>query len=595
MRNGILLTVIALAVVSLLVIPSAAKLDRAEATSRAIIQEAYDSGDIDLDRKMLLKAYALYAPDRLPDSYRGGRIDKCGVPIADEIDRVIDELSPEVADEIRSLRARPSCTDYIETDHFRIHYNTSGTHKILNWPDTTYRDAIATAAENSWNEEVDRLGFNPPPADGGDPDGGGGNDLYDIYVQNLSGVYGYCEGCYTVPSTPETDCTSFVVIDNDYAGFGYADPQDPMKVTVAHEFCHALQNAHDYSEDVWYKECTSVWMEDHIYDSINDYTQYIAYFTSKPYRSIEWNDVSGLRIYGSCIWNFYLAENYGADIIRENWSACEGGLQTMQHIDVVLGGYGSSIEEAYADFALWNFFTGARCDGAHYDEGSTWPLVATTMQYSLYPVEDGAPYSTYLPDHFGANYIRFSQGAGGYDALQIAYDGPWPGSVPNAAFLATRDQSGNTAEYGEFSLNMMGNGEMTVEGWDTLSYVTLIVANQTDNVNDMSYLYDANQTETGVEEAVHELALKPASPNPFTGATSIAYTVPAGGGLVDVTIYDVKGREVRKLVNEQMPSGDGIAVWDGLDGKGEKVAAGVYFARLNVDGLTASGKLMYLK
>jgi len=134
-----------------------------------------------------------------------------------------------------------------------------------------------------------------------------------------------------------------------------------------------------------------------------------------------------------------------------------------------------------------------------------------------------------------------------------------------------------------------------VEGWDGLSYVMMIVANQTDNVNDMEYTYCAEQVETGVEEGTYEFALKPASPNPFTGATSIAYSVPAGGGAVDITIYDVNGRVVRDLVDAQMPAGEGSAVWDGLDSRGERVASGVYFARLNIDGLTASGKLMYLK
>jgi len=368
-----------------------------------------------------------------------------------------------------------------------------------------------------------------------------------------------------------------------------------MKVTVAHEFCHGLQNAHDYTEDVWYKECTSVWIEDHMYDSINDYTQYIVYFTSKPYRSIDWNDGTGLRIYGSCIWNFYLAENFGPGVVIDNWVECEGPLDTMAEIDIVLGRIGSSIEEAFADFALWNFFTGSRCDGAHYDEGSTWPLVNTTMSYNLYPVVDGEPISTYKPDGYGANYIQFNQGAGGYDGLHIMYDGPWPGSVPNAAFVVTRTSGGVTQEYAELALNMMGNAEVTVEDWDTLSYATLVVANQTDNVADMNYLYGAEQVETGVEESMHELALKPASPNPFTSATSIAYIVPAGGGLVDITIYDVNGREVRRLVDARMPAGDGVAVWDGLDSRGERVASGVYFARLDVDGLTASGKLMYLK
>ena len=68
-----------------------------------------------------------------------------------------------------------------------------------------------------------------------------------------------------------------------------------------------------------------------------------------------------------------------------------------------------------------------------------------------------------------------------------------------------------------------------------------------------------------------------------------------GGGLVDIVVYDVNGREVRRLVHEQMGAGAGKAVWDGLDNSGENVASGVYFAKLDIDGLTASGKLIVLK
>jgi hypothetical protein len=596
MRNGTVVFVLVLSLLALSAVPGLARVDRAEATSRAVINDAYERGAIDFGQTVLLKAYSIYAPDRLPEEYRGGRIDKCGLPTIAEIDEAMENVSPEVADEIRGLRARPVLTDYIDTTHFRIHYDITGTNMILNWPNTAYRDAIAVAVEQSWSDEIGVLGFREPPDDGSDPDGGGGSSHYDIYVQNLSGVYGYCQGSYTVPATPQNDATSYCVIDNDYAGFGYPNPQDPMKVTVAHEFNHALQNAHDYTEDLWYKEASSTYMEDYVYDSINDYTQYLGYFLSYPYRSIDWNDGSGLRIYGACVWNHFLADNFGPEIIADNWYACEGGLSTMKHIDVVLTStYGSSIEEAFAEFAVWNFFTGTRDDGSHYDEGVQWPLVATTKQHNLYPVVDGEPSATYKPDYYGANYVRFNNNFVSGDGLHVSYDGPWPGTTPNYAFLCTSDTGGNEAEYGEITLNMMGNGDETVQDWDTTSYVMLVVVNQTDNVNDLTYTYDAEQVETGIVDSSYELALRPASPNPFNSSTSIAYTVPTGGGQVDIAIYDVAGREVRRLVGASLPAGDGVAMWDGLDDRGEKVSSGVYFARLDVDGLTASGKLMYLK
>lgn len=567
-----------------------------EITTRAVIEAAYERGAIDHDEMILQKAYALYAPSKLALEFRGGSIDKSGTPLADEIERALPDLPQEVADEIRGLRARPVCTDYIDTTHFRIWYNTSGTHRILGWPDTTYRDAIAVAAENSWTEEITNLGFREPPSDGGDPDGGGGSSHYDIYVQQLSGVYGYCQGSYTVPSTPRTDCTSYVVIENDYVGFGYPDPQDPMKVTVAHEFCHACQNAHDYSEDVWYKECTSVWVEDVIYDSINDYLQYLPFIFSNMYQALDWEDGTGLRIYGSCIWNFYLAERYGVQIVPEIWYALEGSAGVFNMIDgVLVGSYASTIEEAITGFYNWNFFTGARDDGQHYDEGSSWPQIVFARLHSTYPVVDGAPYSAHRPDHMGANYIKFINASGDYDLLHVEYDGPNPATVPTSAYINYQVAGGSAYEYGGMSLNFLGNGSIDVPGWNGMEFACLVAVNATDNINDIDYTYDVSEDYSGVSGETYAFEMKPASPNPFTETTSIAYTVPTEGGYVEITVYDVSGREIRRLLTGEMPGGHGVALWDGLDNDGERVASGVYFARLDVDGLTAMGKLMILK
>ncbi|MCD4690248.1 hypothetical protein K8S17_02190, partial [bacterium] len=233
------------ALVVMMAVSATAKLELAEMTTRSVIQDAVQRGEIDEAQQYLLLAYSVYAPEKLPADYRGGMIDKCGLPTIEEIDDALPSLPEAVANEIRGLRDRPTCQTYIDTEHFRIHYDTTGGDAILS---TSYRDAIATALEYSWDQEVDVLGFRQPPSDGGDPDGGGGSAHYDFYVQALTGYFGYCQATYYAPGGPANDATSFCVIDNDYVGFGYPDPVDPMQVTVAHEFCHALQAAHDVNE-----------------------------------------------------------------------------------------------------------------------------------------------------------------------------------------------------------------------------------------------------------------------------------------------------------------------------------------------------------
>ena len=52
-------------------------------------------------------------------------------------------------------------------------------------------------------------------------------------------------------------------------------------------------------------------------------------------------------------------------------------------------------------------------------------------------------------------------------------------------------------------------------------------------------------------------------PNPFTGATAFAYKVDASDAAVDITVYDVAGRQIRKLVSGVQAAGQYTASWDG--------------------------------
>ncbi|MFH1501881.1 MAG: MXAN_6640 family putative metalloprotease [Candidatus Eisenbacteria bacterium] len=463
-------------------------------TSRLAIERARARGEITRTQEILYKAYSLHAPERLPAEYRGEAPEKCGTAVAQEIEETLPRLPEAVAEEIRSLRARPTCDTYYDTAHFRIHYDTSGDHMILNWPDTSYRDSIAVAVEKCRATEIGTLGFREPPNDGGDPDGGGGNGLYDIYLQDIPGYYGWCQGGYTVPATPRTDCSSHIVIDNDYAGFGYGDPADPMKVTVAHEYGHSCQFSMNYNADTWYMECTSVWVEDIVYDDINDYRFYLPYYLNYPYAAIEWQDGTGLRMYGSAVWNFFLEERFSASIVPDIWYRLELSSNDYTAFDYCLGLEGSSLEEAFGEYAVWNWFTGSRDDGLHYGEGAYWPLVPVQGTYSSYPVLGAGPIVAQRPDHLGWNFIHFTNTGGPLDALVLAYDGPDLAANANRAFVNKRTSGGAKSEHGEISLDAFGQGDVSVLEWDTLNLAAVVVANTSTNQNNMVYTIDADHT-----------------------------------------------------------------------------------------------------
>lgn len=77
------------------------------------------------------------------------------------------------------------------------------------------------------------------------------------------------------------------------------------------------------------------------------------------------------------------------------------------------------------------------------------------------------------------------------------------------------------------------------------------------------------------------------SPNPFGGATTIRFAL-AAAGPVDLAVYDLAGRLVRRLARGEQTAGDHFVTWRGDDEAGHRVAAGVYFYRLTANGRTAS-------
>ncbi len=92
-----------------------------------------------------------------------------------------------------------------------------------------------------------------------------------------------------------------------------------------------------------------------------------------------------------------------------------------------------------------------------------------------------------------------------------------------------------------------------------------------------------------------KFALHQSVPNPFNPTTTISYSVPAGGGLVTIRVFDVAGRLVRTLMNGQAPPGTNTVTWDGRNDNGENVATGIFFCRMQAPGFEQTMKMTLLK
>jgi hypothetical protein len=94
-----------------------------------------------------------------------------------------------------------------------------------------------------------------------------------------------------------------------------------------------------------------------------------------------------------------------------------------------------------------------------------------------------------------------------------------------------------------------------------------------------------------------DVALQQNYPNPFNTATIMRYTVPMAESPqhIILKIYNILGREIKTLVDEEKRSGMYQVTWDGKDETGRDVASGVYFYKLRVGNLGTTKKLVVLR
>ncbi|MCH7548501.1 MAG: T9SS type A sorting domain-containing protein [Candidatus Krumholzibacteriota bacterium] len=102
---------------------------------------------------------------------------------------------------------------------------------------------------------------------------------------------------------------------------------------------------------------------------------------------------------------------------------------------------------------------------------------------------------------------------------------------------------------------------------------------------------------TGVrsEPAFQAARLTGAYPNPFNPSIAIEYVVSDPETEIQITVHDVTGRVVRRLLEGMVAAGSYEVRWDGRDERGVEMVSGVYFVRMDVPGLVESRKIVLVK
>ena len=141
------------------------------------------------------------------------------------------------------------------------------------------------------------------------------------------------------------------------------------------------------------------------------------------------------------------------------------------------------------------------------------------------------------------------------------------------------------------SLNVLGSLVMSVDG-DRLDAVF---------IDDSGTVLDEFAIIKGVTIGVAEaesgrldFGFFGGDPNPVRENATISYTLPETGA-VEMSIYDIGGRLVRRLLRGDRPAGLHSVVWDGRNTHGRRVSPGAYFGVLRFGNESRTRKMILVR
>ena len=477
--------------------------------------------------------------------------------------------------------------------------------------------------EYVWSCQVDTLGFTIPPTDAGR----GGDNRYDVYVENLgAGFFGF-----TVPEDVVDGyrANSYISIENNFAGSQYeSNPVDGLRVTTAHEFFHAVQFGYDALEfdfddpnqpqsyRPWWMEASATWMEDIIYDDINDYIGYLPFFLGYSWMglgsfSYNYGDARSYHPYGACMWPIYLTEKYDdPGIVREIWEQCGeiAGYNALHAMESSLQTRSSSLSDAFLEFAVWNFHSGDFADPAKfYSEGASFPEVDTAgyiENLDVLPVHISFLYNP--PEHLGANYIIVATNSklGG---MRINFDGDdISGASWYTGLLAYWPFDSEWRDMGVGYNNGAGTDEW--RDWDLFDVMVIIpTVSGLTPMPSSNFGYDGwvlyDRSLTGDPDLTEGTRLFTPFPSPFVigqgeSTVSIPYSLNQrySRDEVYIRIFDAFGALVREFSSDAIPTTSpgyhqsGI-IWNGKNSHNEYVASGIYILHMETGDKSSHVKI----
>ena len=561
-----------------------------------LIDQAVEVGVLDSQTGLLYRVYEMRNSPLLPAEFResdGSAV--CGTALMAQAGAALLESKGEQRAKLATALARPIRQEQhvSASGRFRIHYSRTGTGAVDNIDDNQnsvpdFVDVGAAALDSMWTLQIEDLGYAEPIPD---PNLGGGNE-YDVYIVELGGRRSYG---FTYPEDNSGFTTyTYMELDNNYTDAAYVTQGlDGLRVTIAHEFFHALHFAYYLGNDVhWWREASSTWMEDVAYPDVDDYLQYVPNFLLAPQKALDSGGglTSDQRVYGASIFAHFLDQRYHRQTIREIWEEVSRKRSAaLEHFDRALRqSTGDDLGTVIGGFALWNYFTGARWREGFYAEGDKYrtdlnPHLTRTV--TLETVPEFAVKDSGRVDRLGAAYVRIEPRSrqGGLVLDTFLPRGSWNRQ------LALVDDDGVVVQ-------PLTSGTERVRTWDRFDEIVVILVSTEETGFGYEYLitaeHDPDLTETSGPEV---FALRQSYPNPF---------LPDEPDALDVTIeFDLPESLDEAQIRLSIFGSDGSLIWtrgpetlswnfhkwpwDGRNSAGKLVGSGIYYYLLEANSQKA--------
>ena len=552
------------------------------------IDRAYQKGKIDINQKVLYKFHTISESSKLPKEFQESSQKplKCGTPALSDYHRHKDELSPstvnQVESQMQSVRLQSSETYQSPDGNFTIHYETSGSHAVPpedsnNNGTPDYVEEVAAAADSSYRHEVGTLGYTDPIPAG---------QTYDIEIINMRDIYD--KNYYGI--TAIQNQTTYIQIENDFAK-GFPPNDDPegdqigaIKVTVAHEFKHAIQ----YEASQWQGE-TEGWlemdatlMEEVVYDNVNDYYNYIIWDSS-----IFSNPSGGFYpgSYEHVSWALFFEEKYGSQFWVDVWEIIKANpsITMVDAMTQLLGGP-TAFDQNYIESQLWHYASGRNAaQGFGFEERQHYPTPPVSSSGNVFTKNFSVPRepsSLSLPEAFAANYFEVPLQSDLAGNLRVESTSKAQNS---GVGMVTYFDDGTAAPL----LYPLGDRQASVESssysWDNISRLGFVLTNSSTSSGDDNTVYLALGSNNFENTLSHNY------PNPFNQTTKIRFTLEEETD-VQLKVYDATGRLIKTLIDEELTPGFYEPAFDGSN-----LASGIYLYQLVTDQNQVVKKMTLIK